>query len=132
MLVHIVHCYCIIKQLHLKQQAGERAALEAKKRIALCNNDENGNPTLAVIFGDGMTAYAGRTPKYGRRAGKNDSALFQNRVFGLHVYCGPINGEILIHTDELVRGGANFMVEVQRRGEIQHVCGLTFFCQSII
>jgi|APCry1669189241_1035207.scaffolds.fasta_scaffold41666_2 hypothetical protein len=64
-----------------------------------------------------MTNYAARTPKYGRRAGKNDaSTSFENRVFGLHVYCGPINGEILIHTDELVRGGANFMVEVQRRG----------------
>jgi hypothetical protein len=32
------------------------------------------------------------------------------------VYCGPISGEILIHTDELVRGGANLTVELQRRG----------------
>lgn len=104
---------------HLKQQAGERCALEGKKRIALQEYDENGNPTLAVIFGDGMTSYAGRTPKYGRRTGKADGAAsFENRVFGVEVYCGPVEGEILIHTDDLVRGGANFIIEVQRRGII--------------
>lgn len=65
-----------------------------------------------------MTNYAGRTPKYGFRTGKQDGAAsFENRVFGLEVRCGPIDGEILIHTDELVRGGANFMIEVQRRGK---------------
>lgn len=66
-----------------------------------------------------MTSYAGRTPKYGRRTGKADGAAsFENRVFGVEVYCGPVEGEILIHTDDLVRGGANFIIEVQRRGII--------------
>ena len=104
--------------MHLKQQAGERAALEGKKRIALSSYDEYQNPTYAVIFGDGMTSYATRTPKYGKRLSHSDcAAVFENRVFGLHVYCGPVNGEVLIHTDKLVKGGANFMVEVQRTGE---------------
>jgi hypothetical protein len=68
-----------------------------------------------------MTIYAARTPKYGKRVGKSDGATsFSNRVFGLHLYCGPIQGEILIHTDDLVRGGANFMIEVQRRGNHTH------------
>lgn len=85
--------------------------------MARTSYDEHRNPTLAVIFGDGMTTYAARTPKYGRRTGKSDGATsFENRVFGVEVYCGPIDGEILIHTDELVRGGANFMIEIQRRG----------------
>lgn len=111
----------IFQQLHLKQQAGERAALEAKIKIARNSYDEYRNPTNAVIFGDGMTTYAGRTPKYGLRSGKLDSAAsFENRVFGVEVHCGPISGEILIHTDELVRGGANFVIEVQRRGKRKH------------
>jgi len=85
----------------------------------LHDRDENGNPILAVIFGDGMTSYAGRTPKYGRRTGKADGAVsFENRVFGVEVYCGPVEGEVLFHSDELVRGGANFIIEVQRRGII--------------
>ena len=83
------------------------------------DRDENGNPILAVIFGDSMTSYAGRTPKYGRRTGKADGAVsFENRVFGVEVYCGPVEGEVLFHSDELVRGGANFIIEVQRRGII--------------
>ena len=46
----------------------------------------------------------------------NETSFFENRTFGVEVYCGPISGEILIHTDELVRGGANLTVELQRRG----------------
>jgi len=102
----------------LKQQAGERLALLGKIREATNSYDaETGNPTHAVFFGDGMTVYAARTPKYGVRAGKRDAAFFENRVFGVEVYCGQINGEILIHTDDLVRGCSNFIVEVQRRRE---------------
>jgi hypothetical protein len=83
-----------------------------------------------------MTSYAGRTPKYGRRTGKADGAAsFENRVFGVEVYCGPVEGEILIHTDELVRGGANFIVEVQRTGiNIVNIVyfAYTYFCDVII
>jgi len=103
------------KQLHLKQQAAERTALEFKKRHAL-SSYEGGSPTHAVFFGDGMTIFAGKTPKYGKRLSKKDTSHFENRVFGLEVYCGPISGEILFHTDELVRGGANLVIEIQRRG----------------
>lgn len=89
--------------------------------MALTSYDEHNQPTLAVIFGDGMTNYAGRTPKYGRRTGKQDGAAsFENRVFGVEVYCGPIEGEILFHTDELVRSGGNFLIEVQRRGDARY------------
>eukprot|EP01037_Dinobryon_pediforme_P023442 gene23442-24893_t len=71
---------------HLKQQAAERAALEAKKQAARMEyTADNSRPKLAVIFGDGMTKYATQTPK----------------VFGVEVYCGPIAGEILVHADEL-------------------------------
>lgn len=99
----------------MKQQAGERIALAAKINEAKTKFDEDNNPTHGVFFGDGMTVYAGRTPKYGIRHGKRDAAFFENRVFGVEVYCGPVSGEILIHTDDLVRGGSNFIVEVSRR-----------------
>ena len=102
---------------HLKQQAAERAALEAKKQAARMEyTADNSRPKLAVIFGDGMTKFATQTPKYARKRGKKETAFFENRVFGVEVYCGPIAGEILVHTDELVRGGANFTIEVHRLG----------------
>jgi hypothetical protein len=53
----------------------------------------------------------------------------------VEVYCGPVEGEILIHTDELVRGGANFIVEVQRRGILNVVNRLfaaTYFGDVLI
>ena len=104
---------------HLKQQAAERAALEAKKQAARMEyTADNSRPKLAVIFGDGMTKYATQTPKYARKRGKKETAYFENRVFGVEVYCGPIAGEILVHADELVRGGANFTIEVHRLGYI--------------
>jgi len=40
-------------------------------------------------------------------------------LFGFEVYCGPIQGEILIHSDELVRNGANYNIEVHRLGIMQ-------------
>ena len=65
-----------------------------------------------------MTKWAGHTPKYRQRLSKKETAFFENRVFGVEIHCGPISGEILIHTNDLVRGGANFVIEVQRRGTI--------------
>lgn len=112
------HLLCCFQSHHLKQQAIERAALEGKKHIARTDYTEDGMPKEAVIFGDGMTKYATKTPKYGRKQGKKETAYLENRVFGVEVHCGPISGEILVHTDELVRGGANFTIEVHRLGKL--------------
>jgi len=102
---------------HLKKQAAERAALEAKKLAARMEYSVDGSrPKFAVIFGDGMTKYATQTPKYARKKGKKETAFLENRVFGVEVHCGPIVGEILVHSDEFVRGGANFTIEVHRLG----------------
>lgn len=110
------------KSLHLKQQAAERAALDAKKKIACSTRDVAGNPLYLVVLGDGRTVQACNTPKMGRRQSKKDTAFFTNRTFGVEVHCYGISGEILVHTDDLVRGGANFVIEVQRRIiiEVQH------------
>ena len=73
-------------------------ALDARKQQAMNSYDAEGMPTHAVIFSDGMTKMAGDTPKYGKRMGKGDTAIFENRVFGVEVYCGKVHGEVLIHT----------------------------------
>jgi hypothetical protein len=105
------------KQIHLIQQAAERASLNQRKMEAIISREEDNphQPSHCLIFGDGMTKYAGRTPKYGQSNSKKDMHFYEDRVFGVEVYCGPIVGEILVHTDDLVRGGANFTIEVQRR-----------------
>ncbi len=111
-LYYYYYCY-YYQSLHLKQQAAERAALEARKRIA-CTEYVDGRPKLAVIFGDGMTKQ--RIPKYGKRK-KEKVNLRTSRIVSLgsrFIYCGPISGEILVHSDELVRGGANFAIEAHR------------------
>ena len=107
------------KSMHLAQQATERKALDDRKKFACESLDAAGMPTHAVFFGDGMTKYASNTPKYGKRSGKKDTAFYENRVFGMEVYCGPVRGEIIINSDELVRGGANFGIEVHRQAMIQ-------------
>ena len=84
---------------HLKQQAAERAALESLKTVASTEWASPNQPKMALFFGDAMTNHASKTPKYGSRHGKAESAFFQNRVFEFEVYCGPIQGEILIHSD---------------------------------
>jgi hypothetical protein len=63
-----------------------------------------------------MTKWAGRTPKYRQRLSKKETSFFENRVFGVEVHCGPVSGTVLFHNNELVRGGANFVIEVQRKG----------------
>ena len=105
--------------MHLAQQATERKALDDRKKFACESLDAAGMPTHAVFFGDGMTKYASNTPKYGKRSGKKETAFYENRVFGMEVYCGPVRGEIIINSDELVRGGANFGIEVHRQAMIQ-------------
>jgi len=105
------------KRLHLLQQAEERKAQETMKIRAMDDRD-NGNPRLAYILIDGMTVYSGNTPKSGGgdfRRSKSDNTFVTNRVIGCEVICGPINTTFLYHTDNLVGGGANTMVEVVRQ-----------------
>jgi hypothetical protein len=67
----------------------------------------------------------------GKRISKNETSFFENRIFGVEVYCGPISGEILVHTDELVRGGANLTVELQRRGTSTLIIYNLIYCHYV-
>ena len=41
-----------------------------------------------------------------------------SRVIGVEVYCGPINTVFLYTTDNMVSGGSNIMIEIQRQALI--------------
>lgn len=60
----------------MKQQAAERAALEGLKRIASTEWTTPNQPKMVLFFGDAMTNHASKTPKYGKRHGKAESAFF--------------------------------------------------------
>ena len=100
--------------MYRMQQSNERVALDFKKHFIQVAMDATGMPTHILIFGGGMTKFAEATPKYVKRSSETDTSMFSNRVFGVEVYCGSFAGEILIHTDDTVRGGANLVVEIQR------------------
>lgn len=68
-----------------------------------------------LFFIDAMSTWAGNTPKatyLSGRTNKSDTGVFQNRVMGVEICCGDIDVFVLYHADELVKGGANFMIEV--------------------
>jgi hypothetical protein len=66
-----------------------------------------------------MTTRRCDTPKIGRkRISKGGHKLIESRVIGVEVVCGPIKGVFIYYTDNLVTGGANIMVEIQRQGEL--------------
>ncbi|KAJ1411534.1 hypothetical protein B484DRAFT_435569, partial [Ochromonadaceae sp. CCMP2298] len=72
------------KRLHLLQQANERQAQE-QNRLSAARDYIDGQPVTAYILCDGV-----------------------------EVVCGPVDAVLCYHTDNLVAGGANFMVEVMR------------------
>ena len=118
------------KVIHIKQQANARIRLEALKK-ACCLLDSSNQPTQLLLFPDCMGKWASRTPilnggdKVNEQKVKGDEkSQFENRICGVQVWCGDIQGEILVHTDGLIKGGANYMVEVVRRTliEVDKMC----------
>lgn len=63
-----------------------------------------------------IDAISGNTPIFGRSI-KGDLYM-TTRIIGVEVYCGDIQETFLFYTDNLVKGGANIMIEVQRRGKL--------------
>lgn len=100
------------KMNHLDQQNAAREELE-EAIVQARKLDKNGQPILAVIYGDGMTADAGKTPAFKGRVGKTEKTI-GNRLFGVYVCCGPIDGMFYFHMNNLVRGGANMYCTIIR------------------
>jgi len=104
------------KRLHLLLQAEERDELDKNRNLAK-NEKEMGQYKYAFFLADGMTQYTTNTPRVGSnyRKGKQDSAVLGTRVIGVEVVCGPIDEVFLFLVDDLVGGGANLMIEIQRQ-----------------
>jgi hypothetical protein len=72
-----------------------------------------------MIFSDGMTSMSGNTPKVGKDHHSAPKASYmQSRVIGVEAYCGPISTVFLYITDNMVAGGSNIMIEIQRQALI--------------
>lgn len=116
---------------HLVQQWRERDKLASN--ILAARDLEHGLPVQAVFYFDGMTCITGEildailycydclirfspgnTPFYGIGSLKN--CQMGTRIIGVQVVCGPIDETFLYYTDNMVKSGANVMIEVQRRG----------------
>ena len=106
------------QQLHLFQQAAERSYMDKNK--ARCRElDKDGQPLVAMLFSDGMTSMSGNTPKVGKNHHSSPKTNYMvSRVIGVEVYCGPINTVFLYTTDNMISGGSNIMIEIQRQALI--------------
>ena len=102
------------KRLHIAQQAKARLALEVKKLRCL-ELDECGQPIEALLYPDGMTEFKGETPKVGSARQSKVNDTITNRIIGVEVYCGPVKTVFIYNTDQLVRKGANVMIEIMRQ-----------------
>ena len=108
------------RRVHLRKQEMERAEYD---RISLkCKSEydkANGNPKYFQIFPDGMTTRTGDTPVFliNGRTSKQDlnKPVFESRVIGLRIICGPVDELFVYYTDNFARGGSNTMCEVCRR-----------------
>jgi len=128
------------KALHLNQQAEERKNLEQNK-LKCKDLDSFGQPKLGMIFTgdtkkdfitcciflhslifllpiDGMTVMTCQTPKFGKRRHSTAKSQIESRCIGVEVYCGPVQSVFLYFTDNMISGGSNIMIEVQRQALI--------------
>ena len=65
-----------------------------------------------------MTIQRCNTPKFGKTRHSTAKAQIESRVIGVEAYCGPVEAVFLYVTDNMVSGGANIMIEVQRQALI--------------
>ena len=73
--------------------------------------DSTGQPTAWLGLPDGMTKISSQTPLEKGSVAKGNKPV-PNRVFCVKVVCEPVEGWLLYHTDNMVRGGANFYLTI--------------------
>ena len=69
---------------------------------------------------DAISKFRGNTPKIGSRHKRNEvggkcTLKLECRIIGVEAVCGPVDTIFFYTTDDLQQGGANVMIEVQRR-----------------
>jgi hypothetical protein len=62
-----------------------------------------------------MTTLTGNTPKIGDHRSSKISKQITNRLFGVQVICGPIHFMMYISVDNMICGGSNLAIEIQRK-----------------
>ncbi len=102
-----------LARLHLLQQATERQhaenfILESKKMNA------HGQPEKAYFNIDASSVWTGNTPKLTKLRKVKQNTFIENRNFGCRIVCGPIDEYISVSTNNLIPGGANVLIEVQK------------------
>jgi hypothetical protein len=102
------------RRLHLKQQQIEREHLERIKTRSRQVDPRTGMPKEAVIFTDAMTSSRGNTPKAGVKFHSKPGKTILNRVFGTQIICGPVSFMMYSSVNQMVMGGANLAIEIQR------------------
>ena len=99
---------------HLREQENARQQVENTKKRCL-EEDENGQPKECLFFWDAISNWSTQSPRYVLLAGrtnKSDTGVFGDRVMAVEIYCLDIDILVLYHSDEFVKGGANYMIEV--------------------
>ena len=74
-----------------------------------------GQPLAAFIYSDAMTLQTGNTPKIGDVRSSKMGKVITNRLFGVQVICGPLDFMMYISVDNMISGGANLAIEIQRK-----------------
>ena len=62
-----------------------------------------------------MTTLTGNTPKIGDHRSSKVGKQITNRLFGVQVICGPLHFMMYISVDNMISGGANLAIEIQRK-----------------
>ena len=62
-----------------------------------------------------MTLQTGNTPKVGQHRSSKAGQVITNRLFGVQIICGPIKFMMYISVDNMISGGANLAIEIQRK-----------------
>lgn len=68
-----------------------------------------------LIYVDAMTSYRGDTPKEGAGRHSKAGTCITSRIFGCQIICGTIDFMCYVIVDQLIPGGANLAIEVQRK-----------------
>ena len=86
------------------------------RKLQAAKVDDAGNPLRLFLFSDGFTIYTCNTPRF-RNESKGDK-VFETRIVGTEVICGPIKTVLVYRTDAMVGGGANITIELLRQAMI--------------
>ena len=86
------------------------------RKLQAAKVDDAGNPLRLFLFSDGFTIYTCNKPRF-RNESKGDK-VFETRIVGTEVICGPIKTVLVYRTDAMVGGGANITIELLRQAMI--------------